>query len=103
MLDPSGKLRAHFKMFQNEPPCQWNRYKDCIVAAVDKYIGLCARLPNWCEHKLNIKQVPLVRLTGSPSTISPLNTPFWDIHDEHQANNLLLKDTFKWWETPQEK
>lgn len=103
VLDPSGKLRAHFKMFQNEPPCQWNRYKDCIVAAVDKYIGLCARLPNWCEHKLNIKQVPLVRLTGSPSTISPLNTPFWDIHDEHQANNLLLKDTFKWWETPQEK
>jgi hypothetical protein len=88
-------------MYQNEPPQQWNQYEDCIVAAADTFIGLCGRLPDWCDYKLNIKHVPEVRLTGAPSTITPVDTPFWEILDEEQVNELLVADNFKWWERDQ--
>ena len=96
-----GKRCAWFEMYLNEPPQQWNQHKDCIVAAADVFIGLCGRLPDWCEHKLKIKHVPEVRLTGAPSTITPVETPFWDILDEEQVNELLVADNFKWWERDQ--
>lgn len=98
VTDKPGKLRAHFRVFQSEPPQQWNQYRDCIVAAADVFIGLCGRLPDWCEHKLNIKHVPQVRLSGSPSTITTVKKPFWDIHNGNQVKRMLLADNFKWWE-----
>lgn len=98
VTDKPGKQRAWFKNYQNEPPQQWNQHKDCIVAAVDTFIGLCGRLPEWCEHKLNIKHVPEVRSSGSRSTITPVDTPFWEIMDEKQADKLLSANNFKWWE-----
>ena len=98
VFDKPSKQRASMKMYQNEPVQQWNQHKDCIVAAADTYIGLCGRLPDWCEHKLKIKHVPEVSLTGAPSTITPVDIPFWEILDEKQADELLLADNFKWWE-----
>lgn len=100
VVDKPSKLRASMKMFQQEPVQQWNQHKDCIVAAADTFIGLCGRLPSWCEYKLNIKHLPLVRLTGTPSAITLVDTPFWDISDEKQADKLLSADNFKWWEKP---
>lgn len=98
VFDKPSKQRASMKMYQNEPVQQWNQHKDCIVAAADTYIGLCGRLPDWCEHKLKIKHVPEVSLTGAPSTVTSVETPFWDILDEKLAEELLLADNFKWWE-----
>ena len=98
VTDLPGDTRARFKMYQNESPQQWNRHKDCIVAAADVFIGMCGRLPDWCEYKLNIKHVPTVGLTGAPSTVTPVETPFWMIHNEQQADKLLRSDNFKWWE-----
>ena len=100
--NPAKKL-AHFKMFQNEPPQQWNQYEDCIVAAADTFIGLCGRLPDWCEYKLNIKHVPCVGLVRRDSTIfdpvmTPLRAPFWEASKEWELTSLMNSDNFKWWE-----
>lgn len=95
---PHNSQRAQFDMFMNEPPQQWNQHKSCIVAAADVFIGLCSRLPDWCEHKLNTFHLPIVNLIDRVSTVTDTDVPFWEVMDQNELIKRTKHTNFKWWE-----
>lgn len=101
------KKQQLWNIFINQPPVNWNRYPDCIVAAVDTFIGMCSRT-NDVRKRLNILHDPHVSLRSKCSSVFDENSTchgveFWNVHDESQVKQLMESDNFKWWEKLDDK
>lgn len=99
---PTSMTKQQWGVFRREPPQNWNVHQNCIVAAVDKFIGMSGTLSTENQNHIKIKTDPHVGLHPRRSTIfdhknSRFQTDFWNLESEGQLNRLTLEKNFKWW------
>lgn len=97
---PPDGTKFMWSVFVNEPLQNWERQPNCIVAAVDKFIGMCSQLNNNHSNKIYMMKDHHINLQPRNSTVytsKPVGQEHWTLSKEQQIKQIISSDNYEWW------